>query len=302
MSASSREARAENAPRKSFPPWLKIRLPARGGDQTRKLLAGLRLYTVCQSAECPNLGECWSRGTATFLILGDRCTRACSFCAVSRGLPTPMDQLADEPERVAQAAQALKLRHVVVTSVTRDDLPDEGAGHFARVIEALRNACGPELVVEVLVPDFHARDECLRTVLAARPDVFNHNLETVPRLYPAVRPQADYERSLRLLRRAKELEPTLTTKSGLMVGLGEHPDEVRAALADLRAACCEIVTLGQYLSPSPKHVPVVEFVRPEVFAEYREYALKLGFRAAACGPLVRSSYHAEHVLNDAKRS
>ena len=290
-----------NGSRKSFPPWLKIRLPVRGGEEIRKLLAGLRLNTVCQSAECPNLGECWGRGTATFLILGDRCTRTCAFCAIASGRPTPMEELADEPERVAQAARALKLRHAVVTSVTRDDLPDEGAGHFALAVQALRKTCGPDLAIEVLVPDFHARDDCLRTVLAARPDVFNHNLETVPRLYPSVRPQADYARSLRLLRKARDLAPEMTTKSGLMLGLGERPDEVRAVLKDLREAGCEVVTLGQYLSPSAGHHPVVEFVRPEVFDAYRQYALELGFRAAACGPFVRSSYQAEQVLEEAKR-
>jgi lipoic acid synthetase len=219
---------------------------------------------------------------------------------VEHGSPVPLEQLADEPDRVAQATKELRLRHVVVTSVTRDDLPDEGAGHFARVIEALRAAGGGELVIEVLVPDFHARDECLRVVLAACPDVFNHNLETVARLQPLIRPQADYRRSLEVLRKAKQSAPAIVLKSGLMVGLGETPDEVRAALDDLRGAGCEILTVGQYLSPSQEHYPVAEFVRPEVFDSYREYALKIRFRAAACGPFVRSSYMAEQVWRDAK--
>ena len=287
-------------PRKAFPPWLKVKWPARPDPGTQRVLESLQLHTVCQSAECPNRAECFSRRTATFLILGPHCTRHCRFCAVEHGSPVPLEQLADEPARVAQATKELRLRHVVVTSVTRDDLPDEGAGHFARVIEALRAAGGPDLVIEVLVPDFHARDECLRVVLAARPDVFNHNLETVARLQPLIRPQADYRRSLEVLRKAKQFAPALATKSGLMVGLGETPDEVRATLDDLRGAGCEILTVGQYLSPSQEHYPVAEFVRPEVFDSYREYALKIGFRAAACGPFVRSSYLAEQVWQDAK--
>jgi lipoyl synthase len=300
MRETETNAKAPRA-RKAFPPWLKVKWPARPDPGTQRILESLHLHTVCQSAECPNRGECFSRRTATFLILGPRCTRHCRFCAVEHGPPIPLDQLADEPDRVARAAQELRLRHVVVTSVTRDDLPDEGAGHFARVIEALRAAGGPELVIEVLVPDFHARDECLGAVLAARPDVFNHNLETVARLQPLIRPQADYRRSLEVLRKVKRFALAQSTKSGLMVGLGETPDEVRAALDDLRAAGCEILTVGQYLSPSPDHYPVAEFVRPEVFDSYREYALKIGFRAAACGPFVRSSYMAEQVWRDAKK-
>ena len=301
---------------REFPPWLKRPLPARYDPSTRQVLEGLRLNTVCQSAECPNQGECWHRGTATFLILGEHCTRSCGFCAVSRGPGVPLETLADEPARVAQAAKQLGLKHAVVTSVTRDDLPDEGAGHFARVIQALREWCGPQLVIEVLVPDFHAREECIQTVIQGGPHVFNHNLETIERLYGPVRPQGDYRRALKVLETAKRLsgQRGLTpisgsleigclsplTKSGLMVGLGESQDEVRAAIRDLRAAHCDILTIGQYLQPSKTHCPVREFVRPEVFKAYREYALSLGFSAAACGPFVRSSYQAERVLQEAR--
>lgn len=289
------------ARRKEFPPWLKRPLPTRYDARTQQVLASLQLNTVCQSAECPNQGECWQRGTATFLILGDCCTRACGFCAVRRGAGAPLEELADEPARVAEAAQQLGLKHVVVTSVTRDDLPDEGAGHFAAAIEALRARCGAELVIEVLTPDFHAREECIRTVVEAKPAVFNHNLETVERLYPAVRPQGDYRRALRVLETARRLGPALTTKSGLMVGLGETADEVRAALGELREVGCDIVTIGQYLQPSSAHLAVAEFVQPEVFRRYEEFASSLGFRAAACGPFVRSSYQAEQVLGEARR-
>ena len=301
---------------REFPPWLKRPLPARYDGGTQRVLEGLGLNTVCQAAECPNQGECWHRGTATFLILGDHCTRSCSFCAVRHGQGVPLEALAEEPARVAQAAKQLALKHAVVTSVTRDDLPDEGAGHFARVIRSLRECCGPQLVIEVLVPDFHAREECIQTVVQARPDVFNHNLETIERLYGTVRPQGDYRRALKVLAEAKRqrgltpisgsleigcLSPlSPLTKSGLMVGLGETQDEVRSAMRDLRAAGCDILTIGQYLQPSKTHYPVQEFVRPEVFKAYEEYALSLGFSAVACGPFVRSSYQAERVLQEAR--
>lgn len=290
-----------SSPRKAFPPWLKIKWPTRYDDRTKRLLDGLRLNTVCQSAECPNLGECWNRGTATFMILGEFCTRACHFCAVKTGRGESLESLADEPARVAQAAKELKLRHVVVTSVDRDDLDDEGAGHFARVIRSLRESCGEELIIEVLTPDFHAREDCLRTVLEAQPDIFNHNLETIRRLHPVVRPQAKYERSLEVIRKVRQLDPQRTTKSGMMVGMGETQDEMREALRDLRAAGCEILTVGQYLSPSKDHHPVAEFVTPEVFTAYREYAMELGFHAAFCGPFVRSSYQAEQVFSDVRK-
>lgn len=293
-------APAQGGRARAFPEWLRKPWPARYDTRTQDLLEGLKLTTVCQSAECPNLGECWNRGAATFMILGENCTRACHFCAVKTGKGESLEALADEPARVAQATKHLGLRHVVVTSVARDDLDDEGAGHFARVIETLRRYCGPELVIEVLVPDFHAREDCLRTVLAAKPDVFNHNTETIERLHPPVRPQGDYRRSLKVLAMAKAIAPAVATKSGLMAGLGETPEEVLATLDDLRAAGCEILTIGQYLRPSPHHLPVAEYVRPETFARYEKHALALGFRSAACGPFVRSSYQAEQVLARAR--
>ena len=298
MSESTRKSAGT---KKAFPPWLKIKWPARYDDRTKRILSGLRLNTVCQSAECPNLGECWNRGTATFMILGERCTRACRFCAVKTGRGESLASLADEPDRVAQAARELKLRHVVVTSVDRDDLKDEGAGHFARVIHSLREACGTELVIEVLTPDFHAREDCLQTVLDAKPDIFNHNLETIARLHPVVRPQAKYDRSLDVIREVRRLDPTMATKSGLMAGMGETEEELRKAIRDLYEAGCKILTVGQYLSPTKEHHPVAEFVKPEVFDAYREHAMELGFRAAFCGPFVRSSYQAEQVFAETKR-
>lgn len=286
---------------REFPEWLKKPWPASYDMRTHKILEDLKLNTVCQSAECPNLGECWSRGAATFMILGENCTRSCNFCAVKTGRGESLEALADEPARVAQATKQLGLKHVVVTSVARDDLDDEGAGHFARVITTLRNYCGPELIIEVLVPDFHAREDCLRTVLAAKPSVFNHNTETIERLHPPVRPQGNYRRTLQVLESAKRIAPEITTKSGLMVGLGETQDEVRTVLRDLRAVRCDILTIGQYLSPSKTHLPVAEYVHPSVFKSYEDYALSIGFSAAACGPFVRSSYQAEHVLHIARQ-
>jgi lipoic acid synthetase len=283
-------------PKRQFPPWLKKPWPAQSDSRTREVLQELKLNSVCQAAECPNLGECWARGTATFMILGRICTRACKFCAVESGAGESLAALADEPERVAEAVQKLGLKHAVITSVTRDDLADEGAGHFARTIAALRRKCGPQLVIEVLVPDFHAREDCLRAVLEAGPGVFNHNIETVERLYSQVRPQADYHRSLRVLAAAKRLAPQVPVKSGLMAGLGETEEEVGAALRDLRASGCELLTIGQYLQPSKTHLPVSEHVRPEVFKRFEQYALKLGFKAVASGPFVRSSYQAEKML------
>lgn len=286
---------------REFPEWLKKPWPAQYDTRTKDILEGLKLNTVCQSAECPNLGECWNRGAATFMILGEHCTRACHFCAVKTGRGESLESLADEPARVAQATKQLRLRHVVVTSVARDDLPDEGAGHFARTITALKRYCGPELIVEVLTPDFHAREDCLRAVVEARPDVFNHNTETIERLHPPVRPQGNYRRTLDVLRAVKRLDPGMTTKSGLMVGLGETPDEVLRVLDDLRAAEVDILTVGQYLRPSPEHLPVAEFVHPDTFKRYETYARSIGFKSAACGPFVRSSYQAEQVLADSGR-
>jgi len=285
---------------RQFPEWLKKPWPAQYDMRTHRILEDLKLNTVCQSAECPNLGECWSRGAATFMILGESCTRSCNFCAVKTGRGESLEALADEPARVAQATKQLGLRHVVVTSVARDDLKDEGAEHFSRVIRALRNYCGPELVIEVLVPDFHAREDFIRTVLDACPNVFNHNIETIERLHAEVRPQGNYRRTLNVLDTAKRLNPALTTKSGLMVGLGESQDEVRTVLSDLRSAGCEILTVGQYLQPSKQHLPVQEYVHPDIFKAYEQFALSIGFSAAACGPFVRSSYQAEHVLEAAQ--
>jgi lipoyl synthase len=292
-----------NEPRKrakEFPEWLRKPWPAQYDSRTHQILDSLKLNTVCQSAECPNLGECWSRGAATFMILGENCTRSCNFCAVKTGRGESLESLADEPARVAQATKQLGLKHVVVTSVARDDLKDEGADHFARVITTLRNYCGPQLIIEVLTPDFHAREELIRIVVEAKPNVFNHNIETIERLHKPVRPQGNYRRTLKVLETVKRIDPARTTKSGLMVGLGETQDEVRQVLRDLRAAGCDILTVGQYLSPSTSHLPVAEHVHPDVFKSYEEYALSLGFSAAACGPFVRSSYQAEQVLESAQ--
>jgi lipoic acid synthetase len=334
-----------------FPPWLRKRIPA-GGEarEVRRLLAELGLATVCAGAHCPNMPECYARGTATFLILGNSCTRSCRFCAIEKRPPGALRE--DEPEAVAQATARLKLRHVVITSVTRDDLADGGAGHFARTIREVRERL-PQIVIEVLTPDFQGSREAIDTVLAARPDIFNHNVETVPRLYAAVRPEADYRRSLDVLAYAKSVggdaclgekkgavpfsgflekgtvpffsgtgagaekgtvpfsqkrekgtapfsaggtPAKVYTKSGLMLGLGETADEIRACLADLRAAGCDIVTIGQYLAPSASHHPVARFVDPGEFAAWEAEARTLGFAAVASGPFVRSSYQAESVF------
>jgi len=259
--------------------------------KTRELLSGLHLHTVCQEARCPNLAECFGRGTATFLVMGPVCTRRCAFCAVPKGRPQPLD--GSEPERVAEAARSLGLTHVVVTSVTRDDLDDGGAGHFATVVNAVRQRC-PGAAVELLVPDFQGDPDALDLVLAAGPDVLNHNVETVPSLYREVRPGASYRRSLALSERAAQAG--VPVKSGLMLGLGETKEEVLAVLADLRAAGVSYLTLGQYLAPSADHHPVREFVTPETFAFYRRRAVEAGFAAVAAGPYVRSSYRAGEML------
>jgi lipoic acid synthetase len=274
------------------PRWLRLRAadPDRVGGMEEKL-RDWNLGTVCQSAHCPNLGECFSRGTATFMILGTVCCRRCRFCAVDKGSPKPPDP--DEPERVARATQAMGLQYVVVTSVTRDDLPDGGAEHFARTIRSIRDHC-PGVKVEVLVPDLQGSHRALQTVCDAAPDVFNHNVETVPRLYETVRPQADYRRSLDVLARAAE--QGLTTKSGLMLGLGESSREIWEVLGDLRRAGCTYLTLGQYLAPSNRHVPVHRYVPPEEFERWGETARAMGFREVASGPLVRSSYRAEELF------
>jgi lipoic acid synthetase len=273
------------------PPWLTVRLPVSDGySRIKETMRSLTLNTVCEEARCPNIGECWGQGTATFMILGDVCTRACAFCAVKSGRRGG-DIDADEPRRVGEAVRRMGLRHAVVTSVDRDDVPDFGAGIFAATIVAIREA-SPGTTIEVLTPDFNGREESLRTVMATVPEIFNHNVETVSRLYRRVRPKADLEQSLQLLQRAKQLEPRSRTKSGLMVGLGETLDEVRELLADMRDHEVEIVTIGQYLRPSLKHHPIIRFVPPEEFAALREFGLQLGFEHVESGPLVRSSYHA----------
>jgi len=272
------------------PDWIKVRLPSNPVFfSTKALVSDLRLHTVCESAQCPNRWECWSQGTATFMIAGDRCTRACGFCAVTTAKPFALEH--DEPQRVAEAVMRMKLKHVVITAVARDDVPDGGALHFARTIEAIRER-DPEIIIEVLVPDFNGKDDSLRTVLEAAPHIFNHNLETVERLTPVVRSRAKYKLSLEFLASAKELRPDITTKSGIMLGLGETETEIFQAMDDLREHGVEVLTMGQYLRPTPQHLPVVEYIRPEVFDLYGEIARKKGFTHVASGPLVRSSYHA----------
>jgi len=290
----------ETQSRPRLPAWLRCPLPvARSYTATRRFLDDLRLHTVCESARCPNQWECWSRGTATFMIGGDRCTRACRFCAVSTAKPLPLDR--EEPARVAEAARRLGLKHVVITSVARDDLPDGGAAHFAATIAGLR-AAKPDLTIEVLTPDFNNSSDAIGAVLAARPDVFNHNLETVRRLTPGVRSRATYDRSLSVLRRAKTHgNPGLFTKSGLMLGLGETEAEIGEALGDLRAVGCDILTLGQYLQPTREHLPVVEYVPPERIAALGEEARSLGFVHVASAPKVRSSYNADGIASCGER-
>ena len=286
---------SESTTRPRLPEWLRIRLPTSDTfSHTRSLLDELKLHTVCESAKCPNHWECWSKGTATFMIAGDRCTRACGFCAVSTAKPLPLE--VDEPQRVAEATRRMNLRHVVITAVARDDLADGGADHFRRTIQAVREL-SPKIVIEVLTPDFHASDASIDMVLAANPDIFNHNLETVRRLTPSVRSRATYDRSLEVLRKVKSLRGnTICTKSGIMLGLGETEEELFTALADLRNAGCDVLTLGQYLQPTLKHLPVREFVRPEKFAEYGARAKAMGFVHVASGAMVRSSYHADEFV------
>lgn len=273
------------------PDWIKVRLPSNPVFwSTKEVVADLRLHTVCEEAQCPNRWECWSQGTATFMIAGERCTRACGFCAVSTAKPFPLD--ATEPQRVAEAVRRMKLKHVVVTAVARDDLKDGGADHFAQTIRAIR-AADARVVIEVLTPDFNGREESILAVLEAEPAIFNHNLETVERLTPAVRSRAKYRLSLQVLARARELSRGAVTKSGIMLGLGETGPELFQALDDLRDVGVRVLTLGQYLRPTPQHLPVVRFVHPDEFAQYREVALGKGFEHVSAGPLVRSSYHAE---------
>jgi lipoic acid synthetase len=281
-----------------LPEWLKVRFPAgeRYG-QIRGLLRGHELHTVCEEAHCPNIGECFNNGTATFMILGDTCTRSCGFCAVTSGRPQGLDLL--EPYRLAATVDLLGLDYVVITSVNRDDQADGGAGIFAACIRAIR-ARRPHCRVEVLIPDFLGDREALATVVEAKPFVLNHNIETVPRLYRRVRPKARYERSLALLAAVKEMDSAMLSKSGMMLGLGETREEVRQVLADLRGAGCDVVTIGQYLRPSQKHLPVERFVPPEEFAEIAAEGMQLGFRHIEAGPLVRSSYHAHKQVDSSR--
>jgi len=280
-------------PPRRLPRWLKRQVPKGNANHfTAGLLDELGLETVCDNARCPNRMECYSQKTATFMILGNVCTRPCGFCAVSRGRPEALS--ADEPERVAEAAHRMGLRHVVITSVTRDDLPDGGADHFRRCVLAVRERTGA--TVEVLTPDFLYDDDALRAVVSARPEVFNHNTETVPRLYRRVRgPKSDYRWTLALLRRTKELDPEIRTKSGLMLGLGEDRQEVLDTLADLRDYDCDFLTLGQYLQPGPNYLPVVRYLPPAEFDDYADAARRMGFLKVASGPFVRSSYHARDM-------
>lgn len=282
---------ASSCPTTKKPYWLKRRLPnGPAYEQTRQLIRQGALHTVCQEAQCPNMFECFSQHTATFLILGDSCTRNCRFCAVQHGPNKPPDP--KEPERVAKAAAKMGLEYVVITSVTRDDVADGGASIFAQTISALRETV-PGILVEVLIPDFQGQIQGLHTVLTAGPDILNHNIETVPRLYPQVRPQADYQQSLKLLQRARNYAPQIPTKSGIMLGFGESDREIRQTLIDLRKHGCRMITIGQYLQPSKGHHPVERFVPPEAFDRWRQQALSLGFSEAASGPFVRSSYHAK---------
>ncbi|MCK4619322.1 MAG: lipoyl synthase [Desulfobacterales bacterium] len=280
------------------PDWLKRNLPSGPTyERVRKLLSKSRLHTVCQEAKCPNMWECFSRHTSTFLIMGPNCTRNCSFCAVEQCPLRPPDP--EEPARVAEAAREMNLKYVVITSVTRDDLPDGGAGHFANTVRQVKNRI-PDALIEILIPDFLGDERALNIVMESSPDVLNHNIETVSRLYPSVRPEADYGRSIAVLRQAKKINTSVFTKSGLMLGLGELPGEVEKTMKDLVEAGCNMLTLGQYLQPSKKHIEVDRFVSPEEFDDWRNTALEIGFSEVASGPFVRSSYHAKELYNKVK--
>jgi lipoic acid synthetase len=297
------KARRPDNPSPRKPPWIRVKAPTSAGfGEVRRLMRASALHTVCEEAACPNIGECWSRKHATFMILGDVCTRACAFCNVATGRPGAVDS--GEPERLAASVVAMGCRHVVITSVDRDDLADGGASQFVGCIERVRSA-SPRTTIEVLTPDFRHKDGALEAVVAAAPDVFNHNLETVPRLYPSIRSGARYYHSLRLLDRAKTLRPELFTKSGLMVGLGETRIEIGQVMDDLRSARVDFLTIGQYLQPTPKHAPVDRFVPPDEFAEYKALGEAKGFLMVASSPLTRSSYHADRdfeTLREARRS
>jgi len=280
--------------RARLPEWFRLQLPTAGEYfATRNLIDDLNLHTVCESARCPNHWECWSKATATFMIAGDRCTRACGFCAVDTRKPVPLE--ADEPERVAEATRRMQLKHMVITAVARDDLADGGAAHFQKVIKRVREVT-PEVLIEVLTPDFKDEDGPINTVIAARPDIFNHNLETVRSLTSQVRSVATYERSLSVLSKVKKRAPEIYTKSGLMLGLGETKEELLEAMTDLRSVGCDLFTLGQYLQPTKKHLKIEEFIHPDQFTEYKQVAEAMGFSYVASGPLVRSSYHADDFV------
>lgn len=273
------------------PEWLKVRLPAGNGyNRLKKLMREQGLHTVCEEAMCPNIGECWNRGTATFLLMGDTCTRSCGFCHIKTGRPQALDE--DEPRRVAESVQAMNLSHCVLTSVNRDELPNGGAHIFANTIREIRRRL-PHCTIEVLIPDFKGNRAALKEVMDARPEILNHNTETVPRLYRTVRPQANYRQTLNVLSNAKILDPGTISKSGIMVGLGETKEEVLAVMRDLREHQLDILTIGQYLRPSPLHLPIYRYVHPTEFQEFHDIGLELGFRWVESGPLVRSSYHAE---------
>ncbi|MEO7814433.1 MAG: lipoyl synthase [Sphingomicrobium sp.] len=278
-------------PRQRKPDWIRVKAPvSQGYADTRKLMRDLKLNTVCEEAACPNIGECWTKKHATVMILGDTCTRACAFCNVKTGMPRAVDAL--EPQHTADAAAALGLSHIVITSVDRDDLPDGGASQFVKVIEALRRTT-PDTTIEILTPDFRNKhDAAVEAIVAARPDVYNHNLETVPRLYPTIRPGARYYASLRLLETVKRLDPSIFTKSGVMVGLGEQRLEIHQVMDDMRSAGIDFLTMGQYLQPTPRHATVEEFVTPDAFKAYASIARAKGFLLVAASPLTRSSYHA----------
>ncbi|MEQ8252786.1 lipoyl synthase [Oceanibaculum nanhaiense] len=282
--------RPDNPVQRRKPEWLRVKAPvSKEYNETRQLMRTLNLVTVCEEAACPNIGECWKKKHATFMILGSVCTRACAFCNVATGMPDKLDP--HEPDNIAVAVGKLGLEHVVITSVDRDDLPDGGADHFARVIQRLREEA-PGTTIEILTPDFLRKEGALEVVVAAKPDVFNHNLETVPRLYPSIRPGARYFHSLRLLDRVKELDPSIFTKSGIMVGLGETAEEVAQVMDDLRSADVDFITIGQYLQPTPKHAAVDRFVTPDEFKAYERKAYSKGFLMVSASPLTRSSHHA----------
>ena len=293
---------APTAERVRKPDWIRVKAPTSAGfAETKALMRRLTLTTVCEEAACPNIGECWTKKHATMMILGDVCTRACAFCNVKTGMPRKVD--AQEPQNVADAVAEMGLKHVVITSVDRDDLPDGGAGHFVKVIHAIR-AASPETTIEILTPDFRNKMEAaVEAIVVARPDVYNHNLETVPRLYPTIRPGARYYASLRLLETVKRHDPSIFTKSGLMVGLGEERLEVHQVMDDMRSADIDFLTIGQYLQPTPKHAKVIDFVTPQTFDDYAAIARAKGFLLVASSPLTRSSYHADRdfaLMRDAR--